>query len=128
MPKGVEHMALLLSSAKATVVPKSEMPKGVEHSLCVGQRSSGAGCRSQRCRKALSTTTSVALAPATCWVPKSEMPKGVEHKVVRAYDFGGLLCRSQRCRKALSTSRSGWGATRPSVPKSEMPKGVEHTG
>jgi len=83
-------------------VPKSEMPKGVEHAMANAGSSSGLGCRSQRCRKALSTR---------------RLPRG---------KCDGGPCRSQRCRKALSTRCQKLSPNRRYVPKSEMPKGVEH--
>jgi len=56
MPKGVEHVISLHVFATLHLVPKSEMPKGVEHMLARLARLGLWVCRSQRCRKALSTT------------------------------------------------------------------------
>src|SRR6266540_2734494 len=104
------------------------MPKGVEHPLLRASVKRMLVCRSQRCRKALSTrprrdrASSGILVPksempkgvehldspemsqASNHVPKSEMPKGVEHLCQNAAGIGIDLCRSQRCRKALSTT------------------------
>src|SRR6266542_2478298 len=79
------------------------MPKGVEHYSCQLRATRPSVCRSQRCRKALSTWHRQNRQLSTYQVPKSEMPKGVEH------------CVPSRCWHRQNR-----------VPKSEMPKGVEH--
>src|SRR5256885_654061 len=55
MPKGVEHPLLGGKIRFHRAVPKSEMPKGVEHGFTLARQFEQSKCRSQRCRKALST-------------------------------------------------------------------------
>src|SRR5215470_10237043 len=61
MPKGVEHVSSPTPIFRPSSVPQSEMPKGVEHSTPPGSHDDDGACHSQRCRKALSTSV------RRCW-------------------------------------------------------------
>ncbi len=64
-------------------MPKSQMPKGVEHDPANRRRKQDPQ------------------------MPKSQMPKGVEHRLDEEILRLAVACRNLRCRKALSTRFAG---------------------
>src|SRR5262245_7143845 len=104
------------------------MPKGVEHrDNSNDTHTASLACRSQRCRKALSTSRLRTWRRWRRTVPKSEMPKGVEHAPALGRDQAMIQVPKSEMPKGVehqSVCRT-YRQFGP-VPKSEMPKGVEH--
>src|SRR6266545_3006283 len=110
MPKGVEHLGGGNTWRKAIKVPKSEMPKGVEHQTSVTGFSARWVVPKSEMPKGVEHIDNLSVIAAEKAVPKSEMPKGVEHLPRKRIAETITRCRSQRCRKALSTRPERNGA------------------
>src|SRR6266545_2740715 len=110
MPKGVEHARGRTSSGPPFGVPKSEMPKGVEHKCVMYSISARWVVPKSEMPKGVEHIDNLSVIAAEKAVPKSEMPKGVEHLPRKRIAETITRCRSQRCRKALSTRPERNGA------------------